>query len=695
VNLFGWNITRQKRPTPADLVIAQPEKRSFGTWQSQILDIWGTSRTSAGAHVSEESALRLAVVFACIRVLSESVASLPLKLYRRTGDRREVDFGHPLYRVLHDQANDIMTAMELREVMMVHLGLWGNAYLERQTDGRGEIVGLWPIPPAKVTPRVVRRRAGRLGLEYKITLDDGGEKTLHQDKVLHVRGIGYNGFVGKSPIQLHREAIGMALAAEQFGGKFFANDARSGVVLQTEQLLPDENYQRLHREWVGHGGADQAWKTKILEGGLKANTLSMPMKDAQFLETRKYQRSEIAAIYRVPPHMIGDLERATYSNIEHQSLEFVMHTLRPWLVRIEQSIAAALLTPEERQTHFASHVVDGLLRGDTKSRYEAYGMGRQWGFLSINDIRELENMNPIPEGGDDYLQPLNMAPAGDFEAIQSSTPAMSSDGAARSLPPEPPALSVKMERRALPARVGSAKTLQPVFRDTIQRIVRREIAEIRRAISRYLEAGDRGGFLEWLESFAEEHAAWMEPRMLPLYQSMAAAMADAARNELEGDIQAEDLADFVADYNRAYALRHASSTQGQIAALARDPGEMEPREAIDQRLSEWDETRAEKEADWERQRSSNAITKAAWVLLGVRTVTWRNSGSEDCPYCKEMDGRSASITSRFLSAGDTVAGFTTRSPVGHPPLHQGCDCFLEADTSFSQAQIAQTLASDG
>jgi len=560
----------------------------------------------------------------------------------------------------------------------VHLLLWGNSFSEIERNGRGDVVALWPIHPTRIEVSV-KTIEGVPQLAFDVRQKSGSTITLMQNQVLLVSGLGY-GILGKSPIQLHREGLGISVAAEQYGGKFFKNDARPGFVLTHPGTMGDEAFERFRDSWKKtYEGSGNAHRVAILEEGMKPEDVGLPPGDAQFIETRKYQRSEVASIYRVPPHMIGDLEKATFSNIEHQGIEFVVHSLRPWLVRIEQAINMQLLMPAERGDYFAQHIVDGLLRGDTQSRFEAYTKARNWGWMNADDIRELENMNPLPDGiGQIYLQPLNMVPAGTDPAAERAIrsqlllpgDAPSKDG----LP------TGEIEMRATPPRVSAAKALQPVYLDVFTRIVKREIAEIKRAVKKYLEGDDREGFRNWLTEFVEEHASWMAPRLLPVFQSMAEAMIDAANSEVGGEIAPEDLSKFVTDYTEASANRHAGGGRGQLEALL---DEEDAQEAIETRLDEWSETRADKTARRERERSSGAMTQAAWVVAGVIGMTWRTVGN-NCPICQEMDGRSTLVSVPFLGKGANVAGLVTSHSVSHPPLHDGCDCYLIPDVGRSE-----------
>ena len=282
---------------------------------------------------------------------------------------------------------------------MSHLLLWGNAYAQIIRDGRGQVIALYPLMPDKMT--VDRITNGELFYQYR---NDTGDVILHKEEVLHIPGMGFDGLIGYSPIALAKNAIGMAIACEEYGAKFFANGANPGGVLEHPGIVKDP--ARVRDSWNAvYQGSSNAHRVAVLEEGMKFAPIGIPPEQAQFLETRKFQINEIARIFRIPPHMIGDLEKSSFSNIEQQSLEFVKYTLDPWVVRWEQAMQKALLSLTEKQQYFIKFNVDGLLRGDYASRMAGYAVGRQNGWLSSNDIRELENLNHIPEnlGGDLFL----------------------------------------------------------------------------------------------------------------------------------------------------------------------------------------------------------------------------------------------------------------------------------------------------
>jgi len=377
---------------------------------SPINTLWGNTysfffgSTSSGKTVNERTAMQTTAVYACVRVLAEAIASLPVHTYRYTDRGKEKAIDHPLYYLLHSEPNPEMTSFVFRETLMGHLLLWGNAYAQIIRDGRGKVIALYPLMPDKMT--VDRAEKGEL---YYLYNKEGVIYPLRSDEVLHIPGLGFDGIVGYSPIAMAKNAIGMAIATEEYGAKFFANGANPGGVLEHPGVVKDP--ARIRESWNAvYQGSGNAHRVAVLEEGMKFQSIGIPPEQAQFLETRKFQINEIARIFRVPPHMVGDLEKSSFSNIEQQSLEFVMYTLDPWVIRWEQAIHRALFSPSEKREYFTKFNVNGLLRGDYQSRMQGYAVGRQNGWLSADDIRELEDMNKLPNGsgGDKYLVNGNM-----------------------------------------------------------------------------------------------------------------------------------------------------------------------------------------------------------------------------------------------------------------------------------------------
>ena len=384
--------------------------------------------STAGKSVNERSAMQMTAVYACVRILSEAIAGLPLHMYRYKDEGgKEKALDHNLYQLLHDEPNPEMTSFVFRETLMTHLLLWGNAYAQIIRNGKGEVIALYPLMPNRMT--VNRDSNGMLYYQYQKSNDDaptmeGSSVILSPSEVLHVPGLGFDGLVGYSPIAMAKNAIGLSIAAEEYGAKFYANGAAPSGVLEHPGVLKDP--AKVRDSWnAAFGGSSNSHKVAVLEEGLKYTPISISPNEAQFLETRKFQIDEIARIFRVPPHMVGDLEKSSFSNIEQQSLEFVKYTLDPWVVRWEQSLSRALLSEDEKKTYFFKFNVDGLLRGSYHERMQGYSIGIQNGFMCPNDVRELENLDMIPDelGGNKFMVNGNMVDLANVgAAYQSNTP---------------------------------------------------------------------------------------------------------------------------------------------------------------------------------------------------------------------------------------------------------------------------------
>ena len=371
--------------------------------------------SNSGKPVNERTAMQMTAVYSCVRILAESIAGLPLHLYKyndRGGKEKAID--HTLYRLLHDEPNPEMSSFVFRETLMTHLLLWGNAYAQIIRNGKGDVMALYPLMPNRM--KVDRDDKGNLYYEYSHRTDEANtmkESTvkLKPTDVFHIPGLGFDGLVGYSPIAMAKNAIGMAIACEEYGAKFFANGAAPSGVLEHPGTIKDP--EKVRESWQGKfGGSENANKIAVLEEGMKYVPIGIAPEQAQFLETRKFQLNEIARIFRIPPHMIGDLDKSSFSNIEQQSLEFVKYTLEPWIARWEQTIQRSLFNEKEKRDYFAKFNLEGLLRGDYESRMKGYSVGIQNGFMSPNDIRELENLDLIPDedGGNLYLVNGNMLP---------------------------------------------------------------------------------------------------------------------------------------------------------------------------------------------------------------------------------------------------------------------------------------------
>ncbi len=378
-------------------------KRARKIVQSECLSFLG--EVGSGERVSAESAMRYSAFYAAVRVISEGVSWLPLKVYRRRADggKDEVT-DHPVHNLIQHEANPNMTAQLFRESRQAWVCTRGNGYAEIERNNGGQPIALWPVDADTIN--VNYDDMGRVVYEQGF---GGRGVKIPAENMLHIPGLSFDGVEGLSVIEQARETLGEAIATQKAGASFWKNGSRAGGVLEHPGSLSDSALRRLRKQWNDrHAGAGNTGKDVILEEGMTYKALTIPPDDAQFLETRRFQVNDIARIFNIPPHMLGDMERATFSNIEQQSIDFVTNTLTPWLRRWENEIRRKLFTQAEKDAgYFVEHVVAARLRGDVSSRYNAYSVGRNGGWLSVNDIRRLENMDPV-DGGDQYLAPLNM-----------------------------------------------------------------------------------------------------------------------------------------------------------------------------------------------------------------------------------------------------------------------------------------------
>ena len=648
-----------------------------------------TQTTASGITITPDSALQISAVYGCVRILSESVAQLPFVLYERFGDdskRRAID--HPLYDLLLNSPNSELTAFELRELLMVHLCLRGNAYCEIVWGRDGHVRALWPLHPDRVWP--VRGDDNLLYYDVTTGWSGGYERyrhtvRLHPRQVLHLRSMGTDGVMGLSPIALHKQGIGLAAATEEFGARFFGNDARPGGVLEHPGVLGDEAHKRLSGSWESrHGGLSNSHRIAILEEGMTYNQIGIAPEEAQFLETRKFQVNDIARIFRVPPHMLADLDRATFSNIEHQSIEFVVHTLGPWLVRFEQAAARDLLLPSERRRYFTDYMVDALLRGDIQSRYQAYAVGRQNGWLSANDIRRMENMNAV-DGGDVYLVPLNMVPADSLtgrvvDSAETNPTPPNDDDADKEERGEDAAELIR-GRRAASVRHRLYGSHRRLFVEAARSLLRNERADVVVAATERLgQRSGTGEFRTWLDDF---YSADFEQNVIDGMQGAASTYLEEVREAVrdEGYEHDDSMDRWLRRYLEVYAARHMGASRAAIdAALDADGDPLENVVAVADR---WQDDRAGRIATDETVRLGNAVVVAIYAVVGVRSLRWHSFG-DSCPYCRALNGKTVGIDSYFLKAGDDFqpdgAEIVLRpsSNVRHPPIHGGCDCMVSA-----------------
>lgn len=634
---------------------------------------WGGYSTKAGTNVNENIALTYSAVWACVRILSNALASLPLPLYRNIQPRGKIRaIEHPLYDILHNRVNPNMSSYIWRQTMMSHILTWGNGYSFIDWGRDGWAKGLYLMRPDRTEPILEN---GELRYKYK---QPNGEDVYYQPyQILHIPGLGFDGVKGYSVITYARESIGLGMAAEEFGARFFGNGSHFGGIVEYPGKLSDKAFQR-YKEDIrkGYAGLGKSHQLLFLEEGMKFHGVTIPPNDAQFLETRKFQIAEIARWYGVPLHMLAELDRATFSNIEQQSLEFVIHSLRPWLVNWEQQINYKLLLSDERKQYQAEFVVEGLLRGDATARSQFYREMFNIGAMSQNDIREKENMNPIP-GGDKYFVPLNMVPSDMVEDVINDD---NDDGRTSQAFMETRAQNIATGRNKL------AKTFKPVFRDAAARVVKREVNDLKRAIEKHLGKRDQYSFLEWMEEYYQDHPDFIERQMLPVLVSYAGLIQEDAAKEIGMDPdEVKDMDLFVRSYLTAFTTRYILSSKRQLEKIIRDAqtANEDPVPVLEERLTEWEEKRPGKISMRETVQAASAVSIFVYKQGGIRRIRWVARG-QSCKFCRNLNGKIIAIEGETFAdkgKGVTVDGetLTPRGKVSHAPLHGGCDCVVVAE----------------
>ena len=651
---------------------------SFMSWLRRAFapsnDFWyyplgGT--TSSGVRVTEESALKFITVYSCVSLIAGDIARLPLNLYRKRKDGgKDTVTDHQLYDLLHNAPNPDTTSFNFRETLQSHLLLWGNAYCFIDRSNGGQVKALWQLPdPGAVD---VSRSGGQLRYTYMV---NGREVSHTRDKIFHVPGLGYNGMVGMSMISVAREAIGLGVAAEQFGSKYFGEGTHPSGVLEMDRTLGDnrESFAKSIKE--GYAGLGKSHKIMILENGMKYKPMTVPLNDAQFMETRAFQKTEICGMYHVPVHKIGvHGQNSNYNNLEQENASYVDSCLMHWLVRWESAISQQLLTKEERMSGlFFEFQVQGLLRGDSAARADYYNKLFQVGAMSPNKILSLENQNPIP-GGDQHFVMLNMVPldmAREMaEPVKPEEKPDEEDVKKQEIDASTRFFKPVNENRSIQIRDRIARQYEPLIRDAAQAVITKETKAIQYNI------GKNASIKEFLKDFYRTFPEYVNQKMSPVLRSYMLSIIDAANTELS--LPEEDFDTEIKDYIDSYVRRHVESSQGQLTALA----EEEP-DVIDQRANEWYETRADKITMEEKTRASGAAYSFVAFAAGLSLI-WRIRGPETCPYCTELNGKRVVRGQGFVTAGDELDPKGGTGPMKfyglkqHPPIHQGCDCYVSA-----------------
>ena len=639
------------------------------------LRVFGAGQnTAAGVDVTEQTALRSIDVLTCVKIISETIAQLPLITYKRlaTGGKKRAT-NHPLYSVLHDRANDEMTAFILKETLQAHLLTWGNAYAEIERNDVGDCVGLFPLLPDRTGPL---RRNGVLyyySQTKRDVADPGIQRIIPARDVFHLAGLGFDGLKGYSVIEMIREQIGLTQAQEEYAGRFYSNGSMPPAYMTYAKSLSLDDIKRLQAEWDdGRKGVRNAWKMALLDNGMDIKVLGINQQDAQFIEQRRFSSEKIAGFFRVPPDMVTSSDKAgPYGvGIEQRQIGFAKFTIQPWAVRWESAINAKLLLRPRDDAYFAEFLMDGLERADMDKRYSAYAVGfGKW--LTADEIRNKENLNPYeaPEDPNDIgkvlIWPLNM---GSASAVAEAGP---STGVALALPsgqanPSSPPAGTGMPSRdgeAASSRRALAKAESLALTDALDRVLRREATDI------LARSRKRSNPTDWLDAFYDEHRVFVGRQVEPHLRAYAAMIGAEVSRELERAAAVPET--FLRKYVAGYAARHVAASQGEARILLAGP-----RQDAESAIDHWP-ARAEWAATREANQAGNAFALAAYRDAGVVSVRW--DAGDDCADCRALQGREIGIETKFAQRGElTDDKYVPAAGLGHPPLCDGCDCVVMA-----------------
>jgi len=672
---------------------AQPAQTTERRWNLQ--GAGGSGNAFTGANVSMETAMGVPAVMAAISVLTEDVGSLPWFLYHRLPRGRELAIKHAVFTVLHDRPNPEMTSMEYREIGVGHVVGWGNSYSQIIRSKAGKVAELWPLRPDRMNVARDNSATGK-PKRYLYTMPDGSQQAFLQQEILHVPGFGFDGLVGYSKITMAKQAIAILMATEQFTGSFFANDARPGVALEYPKKLSDKALENIISTWnLSYQGSGKRSKVAVLEEGVKITEIGLPNSDAEFIQTKQFGLEEVCRIFRIPPHKLQHLVRATLNNIEQMGIEYVTDCLRPLLVKWEQRVNMSLLTLAEQAEYYNEILVEGLMRGDMAARYSAYAVGRQWGWLSQNDVREKENMNPVP-GGDTFMVPLNMVQIGDTTAQGEPMDSTQGNRSRKLLIDQfSDELRMKRAKSSVAMRRRLMNTQKPVIQDVAARCLRREIHDVKEAAARFLKgpsaasARDAGQMDVWLTNFYQGHQDFVRKQFAPVMTGYGQLVAGAAGDEVSADGWTPEVEQFVRAYLNSYAVRHCGISEAETRKMIEKvlteaaASGTDPLEALNGELSDWEDVRSGEIAGRESVRENNAVAKAVFMGAGFSELVWI-ANAKCCDYCANLNGDVVSVTENFLSAGQDFQPDGTSSPlkpsgnVGHPPAHDGCQCLVAA-----------------
>lgn len=681
------------RPIARAYQIYQNVKRALDPNQQDLLrriflgDVG--MRTSAGKSVTPEKGLEQEIPFRCINLIASTTAGLPCPVYERlSGGGKERKPRNRVHQILNVQANSKMTAFTWRRLSMVHMLGWGNAFSRIERNNRNEVIALNPMHPADVQIVGLDRNGD---LVYEWTDKKKRKFKFRQNQVLHLRDVSYDGILGISRIMQQREIIGRSMAREEFQNRFYVNGASSSGVLMTEESLDEDEFERMRRQFDElYGGSNNAHRPILLDAGMSYKPTSVNQRDAQTLESGKFDAARIASIYGVPLQLVNDMDSATRASTEQLFREFVQLTLGEHLPNLEQQFQMSLLRePEKRRGLFIEHVVDGLLRGDPDTRNEALKDAVLSARMTPNEARAKENLNPI-DGGDVLMAPVNMIPLDqlgqqeEIETIDENGNRVHiklksiTNGQERSEDGRKHTRTVEDHRKIV-------DSIRPLYEDFFDRALKREVRDIRKMLKSHLGKRDRRSFRKAIQRYYNQNGrfnGFVKRGARPILTNAEAQVRASVEDEL-GGVSLADLTIYRQEYIDILAERYTATSRYQIEKLVEENADnTKLLTIVEKRLAEWEanaDDNPSKAVKWAREESSravNAIARELYLESGkVSTLVWVTFG-RDCPICTRLEGKRIPIEEPFVREGETVHNLTTRKNITHPPIHQGCDCMV-------------------
>jgi len=655
--------------------------RAFWGWdKDQRLNWTHGPLTMAGTRVNEVTSLTISSLFAALNFLSGTIASLPKVIYRRLPSGEKIKaYEHPLYDRLHNKPNESnMTSWQWIYTSIMHKYLWGNwyTYINRPTYQNQQLIPLLPdrtwTDPGNDEKIFTYMKAG-----YPVPQ----LISLPRDLVLHIPHISLNGVQGKGIIHYARESLGLAKAQDDFAATYFGNGIHPSIIARINAPMTEETRAGLQKDFnEKYGGVNKNWKAIFITGVDDVKAMEIDAEKAQALESRQFSVVEVARWTNLPPHIIRELSRATFSNIEHQGIELVVYSLLSLTTQIEQTMNIMLFDEQERQTHYVKFELKGLLRGDVATQTAFYTAMLDRGVFCADDVLDLEDRNPQPNGlGKVFLVPLNMLSKEQVVGPQKLTIENKDKSNI-----EKSAIRI-IQKRSSALRRKITLAYKKKFDEYGKQIVKKETDSIREAIKEMLSKKGITEFNTWLDTFYQNFGKEIDALSAPLISSYADAVLPVAQEEINSSLDiSPQYANFGREYNKSFVDRHIKSSQGQLKSVIREAQKAKENEseAVERRLAEWEEKRPDKISMRETVRAESAFAKSVFALSGISKIVSVSFG-KSCPYCNALDGMVIGIDQYFLTKGDfqpdgAEEPLIVTSNRSHPPYHDGCDCGIMA-----------------